>query len=63
MPVSGADLGSAALVAALVAAVAALVAGVLGSWSRDERLLAAARSGAFAVTAILVLAYATWRDD
>lgn len=59
MQLATADLGAAALLAGLVAAVAALVAGALGSWSRDDRLLAAARNGAFAVTAMIVLASAT----
>jgi len=56
---TGAEIGTAALLAALVAAICACVAGVLGAHLRDERLLLAARNGALAVAAMIVLASLT----
>lgn len=53
---SAADVGSGALVAALVAACCSLVAGFLGARTRDPRMLASARNGAYAVAAMLALA-------
>jgi len=57
--VSAADLGAGALIAGLVAAICAAVAGFIGAATRDDRLLASARNGAFVLAFMLVLASAT----
>jgi cytochrome c-type biogenesis protein CcmF len=56
MVVHIADVGSAALIAGLVAAICAAVAGVAGSHAGDDRLLTAARNGAYLVAGFIVLA-------
>ena len=56
---TSADLGGGALVAGLVAATCAAAAGFMGSRMQDERLLAAARNGVFAVAGLLLLAAVT----
>ncbi|MBM2810917.1 MAG: cytochrome c assembly protein, partial [Chloroflexi bacterium] len=48
-------MGAGALVAGLVAALCSVLAGALGARSQDDRLLRAARNGAFAVTGMCVL--------
>ncbi len=53
------DLGSGILIAALVAAVCATAAGFLGGRTQDDRLLAAARNGAFVVAGMLLFAAVT----
>jgi cytochrome c-type biogenesis protein CcmF len=57
--VTAADLGSGAVIAGLVAAICSAVAGFIGARTRDDRLLASARNGAFALTFMLLLAAAT----
>ena len=54
--VTASDLGAGALMAALVAAICATAAGFLGASTRDQRLAASARNGAYVVAAMLVLA-------
>ncbi|MBI4213918.1 MAG: heme lyase CcmF/NrfE family subunit [Chloroflexi bacterium] len=56
MPLSSADLGQGAVLAALVAAACAVTAGFLGGRTGDYRLVLAARNGAFAVAGMLTLA-------
>jgi cytochrome c-type biogenesis protein CcmF len=56
MPLSSADLGQAAIVAALAAAVSALAAGFFGARSGDQRLVLVARNGTLAVCGMLVVA-------
>ncbi|MPZ13652.1 MAG: heme lyase CcmF/NrfE family subunit [Chloroflexi bacterium] len=53
---TGADLGAGALVAGLVAAICAATAGALAAREQDERLLAAARNGAYVVAGMLAIA-------
>jgi len=56
---TAADLGAGALIAGLVAAVCSVAAGFIGGRTGDERLLAAARNGVFALATMLSLAAAT----
>jgi cytochrome c-type biogenesis protein CcmF len=56
MPLSSADLGQAAIVAALAAAVSALAAGFFGARSGDQRLVLVARNGALVVCGMLIVA-------
>lgn len=56
MPLSSADLGIGAIYGALVAAVVGVVAGFLGGRTGDQRLVVAARNGAFMACGMLVLA-------
>ncbi len=50
------ELGAAALVAGLAIALSTIAAGLIGARTRDPRLLAAARNGAYVVAGLLLLA-------
>ncbi len=56
MPLSSADLGQGAILAALAAAATALAAGFIGGRSGDQRLVKVARNGVLVVCAMLLLA-------
>ena len=56
MPLSSADLGQGAVLAALVAATSATLAGFLGGKTGDHRLVLVARNGALVVAGMLAIA-------